>query len=124
MRNIERDTRKVYVSHFEGYVREEDDQGRLTGKNIPKRSTPEEFYPTISIAKGESYGTYFGINLDYDRVLIYDDPEFPLEETDYFWIDVEIGDLDDPNPHDYVAKRVSKGSSYVFVAIAKVEVAR
>lgn len=124
MRNLERDTQAVYISRYEGTVAEETD-GKLTGKNIPQRSTPVAFYPSVSMARGEAQGAYFGVNLDYDRVLTIDDPEFEIGEADVLWIDAEVGDPEDegyPNPHDHIVKKVAHKGSYTVIAAKRVEV--
>jgi hypothetical protein len=121
MRNLERDTQAVYISRFEGIVPEERG-GRLTGKNIPVRTTPEAFYPSVTLARGEAEGAYFGLNLDYDRVLTVDDPAFEVGEADVLWVDAEVGDTEAPNPHDYIVRKVARKGSYTVIAVSRVEV--
>ena len=122
MRNLERDTQEVYISRYEGTDAQVDDNGRLTGKNVPRRSQPVAFYPSVSMARGEAQGAYFGLNLDYDRVLTIDDPAFEIGEADVLWIDAEVGNLEAPNPHDYVVKKIARKGSYTVVAVSRVEV--
>lgn len=86
MRNLDRDRQRCYIARFAGLTREEDEQGRLTGKNTPSFTTPEEFWPTVSPVKGEAYGAYFGQNLDYDLTLTVDDPDFEVGEADILWV--------------------------------------
>lgn len=122
MRNLERDTQQVYISRYEGTDAQVDGNGRLTGKNVPQRSTPAAFWPSVSMARGEAQGAYFGLNLDYDRVLTIDDPAFEIGEADILWIDAEVGDPQAPNPHDYVVKKIARKGSYTVVAVSRVEV--
>ena len=125
MRNLERDIQRVFISRFEGMVPEEDLQGRLTGKNIVQMSDPEEFFPSVSMARGEAQGAYFGVNLDYDRVLTYDDPDFEVKEADVLWIDADPGDEKDegyPAPHDHIIKKVSHKGDFTVIAAKHVEV--
>ena len=86
MRNLDRDRQKCFVARFVGMVREEDDRGRLTGKNVPGYEPPEAFYPSVSPIRGEAYGTYFGSDVDYDLTLTVDDPGFRVSETDLLWV--------------------------------------
>lgn len=86
MRSLDRDRQKCYIARFEDLVRQEDAQGRLTGKNVPIYDEPEEFWPTVSPVKGEAYGAYFGQNLDYDITLTVDDPDFAVKEADILWV--------------------------------------
>lgn len=122
MRNLKRDTQAVYISRYEDTVAQVDGEGRRTGKNMVKRSTPAAFYPSVSIARGEAQGAYFGVNLDYDRVLTIDDPSFEVSEADVLWIDKPVGDVDEPNPHDYIVKKVARKGSYTVIAVSLVEV--
>ncbi|MEC4272958.1 hypothetical protein VJ923_07290 [Adlercreutzia sp. R25] len=124
MRNLERDTQRVWISRFEGLVPEENAQGRLTGKNIPARSRPELFLPSASMSRGEAQNTYFGLNLDYDRVLTIDDPDFEVGEADVLWLYGDPGDLDDPAPHDAIVKRAVSKGSFTVIATKRVEVSR
>lgn len=123
MRNIERDTQAVHISRYEDMVAQVDEDGRLTGKNVRQMSTPAAFYPSVSIARGEAQGTYFGVNLDYDRVLTIDEPEFEVSEADVLWIDAEPADAQGNQlPHDHVIKKVSRKGDYTVIAAKRVEV--
>lgn len=122
MRNLERDTQEVFISRYEDIVAQVDDEGRRTGKNVVKRSTPVAFHPSVSIARGEAQGAYFGVNLDYDRVLTIDDPAFEVSEADVLWLDKPVGDADNPSPHDYIVKKVARKGSYTVIAVSRVEV--
>ena len=125
MRNLERDTQPVFISRFIALVPQENEEGQLTGKHIPDMAEPEEFFPSVSIARGEAQGAYFGTNLDYDRVLTIADPKFEVGEADYIWIDNPVGDPEEENyplPHDYNVKRVAHKGAYTIVAVKRVEV--
>lgn len=124
MRNLQRDTQKVYIARYESMERAVDESGRLTGKNTVKRSEPVAFWPTVTMATGEAKGAYFGVDLDYDRVLTYDNPSFAVSESDVLWIDANVGDVVNPNPHDHVVKRVSRKGGYTVIAAKRVEVAK
>ena len=126
MRNLERDTQLVYISRYQGLTAQEVD-GKLTGENVPQRSAPEAFYPSVSMERGEALGTYFGVNLDYDRVVTIDDPAFDIGEADVLWIDAPVGDPEGegyPNPHDYIVKKVARKGSYTVIAVSRVEIRR
>lgn len=122
MRNLERDTQAVYISRYEDVVVQVDEVGRRTGKNVVKRSTPVAFHPSVSIARGEAQGAYFGVNLDYDRVLTIDDPGFEVSEADVLWIDKPVGDVDEPESHDYIVKKIARKGGYTVIAASRVEV--
>ena len=121
MRNLERDTQEVFISRFLGLVPQEVD-GKLTGKNVPQRTAPEAFRPSVSMARGEAQGAYFGLNLDYDRVLTIADPAFEVSESDVLWIESAVGDRNDPEPHDHIVKKVARKGGYTVIAAKRVEV--
>ena len=124
MRNLERDTQAVYVARYQGIVPQEID-GRLTGKNVVTRSEPVAFFPSVSMARGEAQGAYFGVDLDYDRVLTIDDPEFDIGEADVLWIESSPGDPEAegyPAPHDHVVRKIARKGSYTVIAAKRVEV--
>lgn len=124
MRNLERDTQPVWVSRYVGREAVEDGEGRLTGKHKTARTRPELFFPSASTARGEAQSTYFGLSLDYDRVLTVDDPDFEVGEADVLWLYGEPGDLDDPAPHDAIVKRAVSKGSFTVIATKRVEVSR
>lgn len=121
MRNLERDTQQVYIARFIELVAQEVD-GKLTGKNVPKRAAPVQFSPSVSMARGEAQGAYFGVSLDYDRVLTIDDPCFEVSEADVLWIEAELGNPEQPNPHDHIIKKVARKGCYTVIAAKRVEV--
>jgi hypothetical protein len=86
MRSIDRDRQRCFIARFAGLTRQVDGQGRLTGKNVPSYTGPEEFWPTVSPVRGEAYGAYFGQSLDYDLALTVDDPGFEVGEADILWV--------------------------------------
>lgn len=125
MRNLDRDRQECYVARFVGMVREEDERGRLTGKNVPEYESPEAFYPSVSPIRGEAYGTYFGSDVDYDLTLTVDDPAFRVAETDRLWVYAPVGDgspATGTREHDYVVKRVARKGGFTVIAAKHVEV--
>ena len=119
MRNLARDTQCVLVSRYEGIEREVDANGRLTGKNVPKYSEPSCFHLSLSMARGEAQGAYFGVNLDYDRVLTVDDNRFEVAEADRLWIENRPAE-----EHDHVVTKVARKGDFTVIAAKRVEVRR
>ncbi|WP_206214516.1 hypothetical protein [Adlercreutzia sp. ZJ242] len=76
------------------------------------------------MTRGEAQGAYFGVNLDYDRVITIADPGFEASEADVLWIDAEVGDLGNPSPHDHIVKKVARKGGYTVIAAKRVEVRR
>lgn len=74
------------------------------------------------MARGEARGAYFGVNLDYDKVITIDDSSFAISEADKLWIDVDPGDVSNPNEHDYVVVKVARKGDFTVIAAKHVEV--
>jgi hypothetical protein len=70
------------------------------------------------MAAGTAKGAYFGLDIDYDRVLTLADPTFDVKEADILWID----ENDTTKPHDHVVKRVSRKSNFTVIGASRVEV--
>lgn len=87
MRSLDRDRRRCLVARFKGLERTEDGQGRLTGRNEPVYAYPEEFWPTVTPARGDAIGDVFGQRIEYDVALTVDDPLFVVSEADALWVD-------------------------------------
>lgn len=119
MRCLDRDRRRIIARSYLGMENPVDDEGRLTGEPRLARGEAVELLPTMSADKGSVETDVFGQSLDYDRVLIFDDPEVDIDESTALWIDA-----DEKAPHDYAVKRVAKTCSYTAVAVKRVEVRR
>lgn len=117
MRNLDRDRRPVYISRFVGLVAETDSQGRYTGRNVPEREKPVEFWPTVSATRGEASTDWFGNYIEYDRTITIDDPSFKVDEADVLWLDRAVD-----QPHDYEVKRVARTGAYTVIAAKRVEI--
>lgn len=88
MRLLDRERRLVLVSLHARAVPVTDAQGRLTGRHEAERSPQIPVAASVSAARGSARGTAFGRELDYDRTVIVDDPDFPADEATVLWIDV------------------------------------
>jgi len=116
MRNLDRDRVRVYHARYLGTVPEERD-GLLTGRNAPSYTEPAEFWPTVTMARGEAVYDLFGQKLDYDRTLTVDDPSYGVSEADLLWIE------NDPSKeHDHIVMRVARKGDFTVIAARKVEV--
>lgn len=137
MRSLERDKRLVLVSFYVEKRACVDDEGRLTGRHEVVRTEPMPLLCTVSASKGTAENSAFGIDLDYDRTLVIDDPDYPIDEASVLWIDnvpeqepsagedEAFGrDLSGGRPHDYTVTRVARSQNCVAVAAKRVEVRR
>lgn len=140
MRCLDRDKQWVLVSFFIEKVVCKDDQGRLTGKHEVVRTEPIPLLCSVSASKGTAENSPFGLDLDYDKTVIIEDVDYPIDESSVLWVDNYPGpdsrdgqddadDVDDSfsqvltdKPYDYTVKRIAKSPNYLVAAIKRVEV--
>ena len=79
----------------------------------------------VSAAQGEMQSRQFGESESYDKVIVLDDRNAPIDEHSILWVDTlphlnEDGSTD--TPHDYIVRRVARSINGVSIAIGKVVV--
>lgn len=110
-----------------------DEYGNATGQYEVSYTNPIKMYGNVSAAQGEMQTRQFGDNETYDKVIVLDDPNVPIDEYSILWVDsqpelTDEGQLaTDENgeiktPHDYVVKKVARSLNSVSIAISKVTV--
>jgi hypothetical protein len=67
----------------------------------------------------------FGESESYDKVIVLDNPNTPIDEYAILWVDTlphlnTDGTTD--TPHDYIVKKVARSLNNVSIAIRKVNV--
>ena len=102
-----------------------DKQGNLTGEYASGYSEPVTWKGNISAGSGDVEAAPFGSEITYDRIIVLDDPKFPINESSILWIDTppeiqEDGSTKDP--HDYIVKQVATSLNSVSIAVSKVNV--
>jgi hypothetical protein len=77
----------------------------------------------ISTAIGVSEVEQFGKDLKYDKVIVLDDIDCPIDENSVLFVD-KLPESDDEGNllFDYIVKRVAKSLNSVSIAISKVAV--
>lgn len=133
MRCLERNKRVFY---YAAYVRQEeivDEYGNATGQFSVTYTNPEKMSGNISAAQGEVQNRQFGDSETYDKVIVLDCPDCPIDEYSILWID-KIPELDESGalmlddngevvtPHDYIVKKVARSLNSVSIAVSKVVV--
>lgn len=133
MRCMNQNKSKFFYSLYEGREAIVNEQGRKTGEYKVIHGNPIEGRANISAAKGETQTRQFGENESYDKVIVMDFVETPIDEYSILWIDSEPKLNDDGSlavndegeiitPHDYVVKKVAKSLNCVSIAVSKVTV--
>ena len=123
MRLCNRNLKNFFYALFDNKVPIVDASGYNTGRYELKYHNPEEMTAYISAARGVSDTEQFGVSLDYERTIITDDMDCPINETSILWIDVvpEIdGEGKTATPNDYKVVKVAKSINYISYAIKKV----
>lgn len=116
MRCLERNKRTFYYALFSERVREGNGY-------IPVYSEPVALRGNISPATGSAHVEQFGNNVEYDKVIVLDNPDCPIDENSILFIEVEpelnsVGDY----VYDYIVKKVARSLNSVSIAISKVKV--
>ena len=110
-----------YITNTELY----DEHGQLTGEYTVVRSNPILAHGNISPAQGEAESRQFGESKRYDKVIVLNDINTPIDEYSVFWVDT-LPLLNDEGktitPHDYVAVSKAVSLNSVSIAIRKVDV--
>ena len=125
MRCMTRNKSKFYYASYIGETEIIDEYGNATGEYEISYSTPIECNANISAAQGEMQSRQFGESESYDKVIVLDDRNAPIDEHSILWVDTlphlnEDGSTD--TPHDYVVKKVARSLNGVSIAISKVDV--
>ena len=101
-----------------------------------RRDTPEKGYGNkpvygdavamrgnISPASGSIHAEQFGGSVDYDKVIVLDDPACQIDENAILFIDVEpTRNNNGDYIYDYVVKKVARSLNSVSIAVSRVVV--
>lgn len=113
--------RRIYYATYLGRTDVVDASGYDTGESVVSYSTPVEIMANVSPATGETDVAYFGNDLTYDRVIIIDDPNTPINEQSVMVIDRDLAfDASGNLLFDYVVKRVARHLQFAVIAVSKV----
>jgi hypothetical protein len=105
-----------------------DEYGNKTGEYEITYGNPVKMFGNISSAQGEMQTRQFGESETYDRVIVLENPNAPIDEYSILWVDsVPVLSEDGTEgttkvPHDYVVKKVARSLNSVSIAISKVNV--
>ena len=131
MRCLSRNKSVFYYALHMGQTEIKDEYGNLTGQYSVSHSDPIKTCGNISAAQGEMQSRQFGESESYDKVIVLDDINTPINEYSILWVDILplLNDdcslaLNDKGevitPHDYIVKKVARSLNNVSIAISKV----
>lgn len=98
-----------------------DEHGNATGQYSVNYGSPTKALGNVSAAQGEMQTRQFGESESYDKVIVLDDVNTPINEYSILWVDT-LPSSDGVVPHDYVVKKVARSLNSVAIAISKVSV--
>lgn len=124
MRTLKRNQKKFWYCLYQDAEEIYDEYGNATGEYVPSYSEAQEMYANISPASGYAQTEQFG-NLDsYDKVIVTDWMDCPIDENSVLFIDKEPEhDMSTDTPlYDYTVRRVAKSLNSISIAVQKVNV--
>ena len=125
MRCMARNKSKFYYASYLGKTEIIDEDGNRTGEYTISYSLPNGKQGNISAAQGEMQSRQFGESESYDKVIVLDDRNTPIDEYSILWVDT-LPDLNEDGTtdttHDYIVKKVARSLNGVSIAIKKVKV--
>ena len=125
MRGMVRNKTKFYYASYIGEIEIIDENGFETGEYEISYSNPIEYEGNISAAQGEMQSRQFGEVESYDKVIVLDDRNAPIDEHSVLWVDTLPHlnkDGTTTTPYDYIVKKVARSLNGVSIAIRKVSV--
>ena len=125
MRTLNRNKIRIFYANYRDKIPLKDEYGNRTGEYQVIYDNPVAVKANVSAARGESTTRQFGEDVSYDRIIVLDDPQFPIAETSILWVDTtpEIAEDGTTNtPHDYIVKQVAPSLNSVSIAVSKVNV--
>ena len=123
MKCLHRNKRKFFYALFREKIAIKDEFGNDSGEYKVVYDSPVEMSANVSAATGEAQVEQFGNSLLYDKVIITDDTNCPIDEHSVLCIDTQPSyDKDGNLIYDYIVKKVAKSLNTVSFAVSKVEV--
>ena len=125
MRCMTRNKTPFYYASYIDEIEITDEFGNGTGEYDITYSNPIKVSGNVSAAQGEIQNRQFGESESYDKVIVLDDRNTPIDEYAILWVDTlphlnEDGSTD--TPHDYIVRKIARSLNGVSIAISKVDV--
>jgi hypothetical protein len=125
MRTLTRNKIRIFYANYRDKLPIKDEYGNLNGEYKISYTNPIAVWANVSAARGEATTQLFGDDVRYDRLIVLDDPHFPITETSILWIDTLPNIAEDgrtKTPHDYIVKRVAASLNSISIAVSKVSI--
>ena len=122
MKTMERNKAAFWYMTYADRVPVMDEYGNEIGELVTY-NPPVMLRANISPATGSSQVEQFGSLAGYDKVIVTDDVNCPIDENSVLFIDKAVEITDDGKPlYDYTVKRVARSPNSVSYAVTKVSV--
>ena len=121
MRTLHRNKQKFHYYLYRVKTELIDEDGFRTGEEVLTYSPTQSAMGNISAGSGDAQAALFGSNIAYERVIVLDDINCPIDENSLLCVDIEPQAYS-PNEtpmHDYVVKAVAKSLNVFAIAISK-----
>ena len=123
MKCLHRNKSIFYYALFKEKVAIKDEFGNNSGEVRIVYDEPVETSANVSAATGESQVEQFGNSVLYDKVIIMDDLNTPIDENSVLCIDSPPSYDEEGNLiYDYIVKKVAKSLNTISFAVSKVKV--
>lgn len=119
MRNLKKNTRKLWYSNYSGNIPILDENGDETGDYDSGYDAPVLFFASLSASRGNAYADVFGTNLDYSRTLSTVE-NLPIKEESLIWKSEPGTNADgtvDKESADYTIAGIAEGLNGLVVAL-------
>ena len=124
MKCMVRNKRPFYYLLYLDKEKITDESGNETGEERMLYSEPVFMQANVSAATGFAQTEQFGNFISYDKVIVTDDVDCPIDENSVLFLDKEPEyDLESGDPlYDYTVRRVAKSLNSVSIAVSKATV--
>lgn len=122
MRTVQRNKRNVWYALYLGENEEQSADENYTGEMNIYYSEPVRIRANVSPATGQNDLEPFGDIADYDKIVVTDEVDIPIDENSILWIDTAPVVGHGIDGYNYTVNRVARSFNSVSIAVRKVDV--
>lgn len=117
MRTLFRNLKTFYYANENGVSPLTDSEGYKTGEYEIAYTEPVAVKGNISASTGSVFENPFGLTEGYDKVIVVDNPNLPIQESSVVWVEASTD-----QPYDYVVRQLARSLNSISIAIKRVDV--